>query len=73
MARRDKAGPGPRVRPEQAAPQGAPGPEAGYINTCKQSQNILKKYKNIVYFVYILSIKKKFFAKFLPKSIKKAT
>ena len=29
MARRDKAGPGPRVRPEQAAPQGAPGPEAG--------------------------------------------
>ena len=29
MARRDKAGPGPRVRPEQAALQGAPGPEAG--------------------------------------------
>ena len=29
MARRDKVGPGPRVRPEQAAPQGAPGPEAG--------------------------------------------
>ena len=29
MARRDKAGPGPRVRPEQATPQGAPSPEAG--------------------------------------------
>ena len=29
MARRDKAGPGPRVRSEQTPPQGAPGPEAG--------------------------------------------
>lgn len=29
MARRSKAGHGPRVRPEQAAPRQAPGPEAG--------------------------------------------